>query len=236
MSNFTPSLEEMQSYLPGWWQQYNTTSNLYKWLSALGIVTDSISTAFDEVYTNGNLSTATAQAIYDEWAYVWGVQQEFAPPGAEETIFTAQELVAYIKLLAQATGSTESLITSLLALLETPANTEGTALEFPVSGEGLEFPVNGEGLTMFQPSSFYLGVLFPSSGEGLLFPENGEGLLFPEGPAALEIIEEDGSYHFVVKVNEVLVFNREAFQRAIQRQAMAHLTWTVEEFNESPAE
>lgn len=234
MSNFTPSLEEMQSYLPGWWQQYNETSNLYKWLSALGMVTDSVSKAFDEVYTNGNLSTASAQAIYDEWAYVWGVQQEFAPPGAEETIFTAPELVAYIKLLAQATGSTESLITSLLALLETPVNTTGKALEFPLGGEGIEFPENGEGLVMYQPSDFYYGLLFPSSGEGLLFPENGEGLLFPGGVPALEIIEEDTPYHFIVRVNEALAFNREAFQRAIERQQMAHLTFTVQEFSEAP--
>lgn len=234
MSNFTPALEEMQSYLPGWWQQYNETSNLYKWLAALGMVTDSVASSFDEVYTNGNLSTASAQAIYDEWAYVWGVQQEFAPPGAEETIFTAPELVAYIKLLAQATGSTESLITSLLALLETPINTIGTSLEFPENGEGLEFPAGGEGLVMFQPSTFHYGLLFPPSGEGLLFPENGEGLLFPGGIPALEIIEEDSIYHFIVRVNDVLSFNREAFQRAIERQQMAHLTFTVEEFNEAP--
>jgi hypothetical protein len=236
MSNFTPALEEMQSYLPGWWQQYNETSNLYKWLSALGMLTDSVAKAFDEVYTNGNLSTATAQAIYDEWAYVWGVQQEFAPPGAEETIFTAPELVAYIKLLAQATGSTESLITSLLELLETPVNTTGTSLEFPENGEGLEFPENGEGLLLFQPTLFYPGLLFPPSGEGLLFPENGEGLQFPTGTLALEIVEEDTPYHFIVRVQEGLAFNREAFRRAVERQQMAHLTFTIEEINNTPEE
>lgn len=234
MSNFTPALEEMQSYLPGWWQQYNETSNLYKWLAALGMLTDSVASAFDEVYTNGNLSTASAQAIYDEWAYVWGVQQEFAPPGSGETIFTASELVSYIKLLAQATGSTESLITSLLFLLETPANTSGVPLEFPENGEGFLFPENGEGLVLFQPSLFYPGILFPPSGEGLEFPPNGEGLHFPTGTLALEIVEEDTPYHFIVKVNEALAFNREAFERAIQRQQMAHLTFTVQEFNEVP--
>jgi hypothetical protein len=234
MSNFTPALEEMQSYIPGWWQQYNETSNLYKWLAALGMLTDSVAAAFDEVYTNGNLSTASAQAIYDEWAYVWGVQQEFAPPGAAETIFTAPELVAYIKLLAQATGSTESLITSLLALLETPVNLIGTPLEFPIGGEGIEFPENGEGLVMFQPSTFHYGLLFPPSGAGLFFPENGEGLEFPGGVPALEIIEEDSVYHFIVRVNGALSYNHEAFKRAIERQQMAHLTFTVEEFNESP--
>lgn len=234
MSNFSPGLEELQSYLPTWWQQYNETSNVYKWLSSLGTLNDSISKAFDEVYANGNLSTASAQAIYDEWAYVWGVQQEFAPPGAGETIFTAQELVAYIKLLAQATGSTESLETSLLALLETPINTKGTPLEFPENGTGIEFPENGEGLVMFQPSVFHYGLLFPPSGEGLFFPENGEGLLFPNGVPALEIIEEDILYHFIVRVNGALAFNREALRRAIERQQMAHLTFTIEEFDASP--
>jgi hypothetical protein len=199
MSNFTPALEEMQSYLPGWWQQYNETSNLYKWLSALGMATDSVSTAFDEVYTNGNLSTATAQAIYDEWAYVWGVQQEFAPPGAAETIFTAEELIEYIHLLATATGSTESLETSLLAVMKVKEAT---------------------------------GLLFPANGEGLLFPANGEGLLFPNGVRELEIVEEPSSYHYLVRVQETVEFNREAFKRAIERQGMAHLKWTVEETKE----
>lgn len=199
MSNFTPALEEMQSYLPGWWQQYNETSNLYKWLAALGMVTDSVASAFDEVYTNGNLSTASAQAIYDEWAYVWGVQQEFAPPGAEETIFTAEELVEYIHLLAGATGSTESLETSLLAVMKIKEAT---------------------------------GLLFPANGEGLLFPSNGEGLLFPNGVRQLEIVEEPSSYHYLVRVQETAVFNREAFRRAIERQNMAHLKWTIEETKE----
>ena len=121
-SNFTPALYETQSYLPGWWQQYNEASNLYKLLKAQGMVTDSVAALFDLVYANAVLETASNQAIYDEWAYVWDVQQEFAPPGSPETIFTAPELIAYIHLLAQSTGSTESLITSLLFLLESPAN------------------------------------------------------------------------------------------------------------------
>lgn len=232
--DFEAALADLQAHLPLWWASRDPNSALYGLLAAGGSVLDELAWLFEQPYLDSVLLTASQKGLELNFAFAWGLTHEQLPP-------TTEQLRAYIWARTEANGSLESLAATLLALLNTPANTTGGAvLTFPAGGEGLTFPENGQGLTMFQ--------FGPGEGPkaGLTFPVNGEGLIFPTLPSSLPsdnligntgetppgagpgltfsqnefvLIKENTptAYALEVEVLNWLAFDRGAFKRAVER-------------------
>lgn len=123
---------------------------------------------------------------------------------SEDLDDNAGNLRAYLQELSSDDGSTDALIRALVRLLSTPTN-----------------------LATGDPS--LLGLEFPADGSGLEFPADGSGLLFP-ADGWIAVIEHFASYTMTVQVKGSLVFDRDAFARAVERHRQAHtLPATIEE-------
>lgn len=236
---FTEALQDMVGNVPDWWQT-EPGSNLHALLKGIGESIDSLAWAFQTIYDDQSLKTATEYGLLNNFAYAWGVENERLPP-------TAEQLRAYIEAHTEEDGSVGSLLHTLTSLLETPQNTTGgPLLQFPAGGEGVKFPTNGEGLHLYQfaPGDEPKGGLrFPANGEGLQFPElpetltseetliadtgetplgAGSGIKFTENGFCEILQNTPGAYETEVRTLNWLDFDRNAFARAVERFRQAH--------------
>lgn len=145
---------------------------------------------------------AQVEAIYADQALSTATEQGLATEwaslyGAEQEQLspTVNVLRSYLQARAREDGSVESLQATLLAILD-------------------------NGFNVFKPTTGY--VTFPADGSGLVFPSDGTGIKFPA--TDLSIVEHPATRTWEVRVNHLLVFDRPAFQRAVDRFRLAHLT------------
>ncbi len=240
MEFFEPTLPDLQDRLPSWWSQ-DPVSELGLHLGVFAALTDELAARAEAVYRNTRLATASDEAVREEWAYVYGVQNEQLPS-------TVEQLRAFISARAAEDGSLPSLITTLLTLIATPINLVGTVLLFDAGGAGLTFPVSGTGIgPLFQnppparPNLFFpidgSGIAFPRGGDdfpadgtGLIFAFDGTGIPFPPvvdltfGIGSLVDVDENISGRFfTVSTRSYLAFDRGAVKRTIGRYRPVHL-------------
>lgn len=210
---FDPGAGEIAAGFPAHWQTDSGELGLI--ITALGAEYDLLAAVVEQIHADQALSTATADGLAAEWAVLYGAQSEQLPP-------TVGALRSHLQALAADDGSLGALREALLALLRIPANDEGTQLVFPADGSGLIFPADGSGLTMFEATEERPELVFPADGSEIAFPAGNDGtIMFPQA-GRVEFVERQSEPRLEVKVREVLVFDRAAFARAVQRARMAH--------------
>lgn len=219
---FPAVLPQLQDSLPQWLATQAPGSELNKVLGAAADQLDAVHALFDQVSAGRSLLTCSPADLYDQYAFIYSLQNEQVPP-------TPDGLRALLLALAAANGSVSSLLSVLIALLSTPANLiGGTVLTFDAGGAGLTFPAT-DGLTMYQyaaggapPFSPTLGLIFPADGSGVFFPGGGSGLMFP-AVGLLNVIESPGTFTYTVQVKGYLAFDRPTFARIVNRLRLSHL-------------
>lgn len=231
--DFEDAQIDLQEHLPLWWESRTEGTAIHSVVSAGALVLNELAWLWENVFLDSILDLATEEGLVRNFAFAWGLANEQLPP-------TVEQLRTYIKTCAESDGSLDSLLASLVALLETTINvTGGTILTFPASG-GLRFPASGVGLPLFQfapgeePKA---GLVFPANGTGLRFPglpssmasDNligatgetppgaGPGLQFGQTGLVAVIETTPGPYQFTVEVCSWLTFDRKAFRRAVER-------------------
>lgn len=192
-STFPPALELLVDALPTWWATDLPTSEISILLQAFGELADELAVAFEQIYLDQTLETASGSALQSQWAVIYGVSNEQLPP-------TVDALRGYLQARAADDGSTIALENTLLALLSNPAN--GT-----LSTGALTFAIDGSGLTL---------------------PADGSGLAFPAAPD-LTIIEHLADHLLEVDVKTTLIFDRGAFDRAVNRARPADALYEIVE-------
>lgn len=234
VSNFPPALPNLQAALPQWFAAEDPSSELYKVLAAGAKQMDAAGLVFDDVSAGRSLLTCSDADLYDQYAFLYGLQGEQAPP-------TPAALRGLLLALAAFDGTTPGLLRVLVALVTSTANLMGgTVLTFPGGGGGLTFPANGTGLMMYQfapgagpPLTATLGFVFPVDGTALVFAADGSGLTFPTAgilnviepvdPQALFPLNQVPAYTYTVQVSSWLAFDRPTFSRLVNRLRIAHL-------------
>lgn len=207
--DFEAALSDLQDHLPSWWPTSNPTSQMYKLLAGVASVIDQLSNLFEQPYLDEVITTASQTGLFRNFALAWGLQNEQLPT-------VTSQLAAYIQARAAETGSLQSLINTLTALVNQPVNQGGPVLTFPAGGGGLTFPANGSGLIMYQYTSPQLAPVFPADGSGLTFPADGSGITLG-AVAWIDLLPNYSTYTLTVKVLEYLAFDRNAFTRAVNR-------------------
>lgn len=114
MTDLIPAaLPDLQEALPLWWN--TEEGELAHLLAVLGDSLDLVASLIEARDDDIALATATDEALYRTFAYAWGM--EFETLGAQKDV-----LRAMIVARARETGTAASLLNSLMALLDTPAN------------------------------------------------------------------------------------------------------------------
>lgn len=207
---FETGLEDLQEHLPSWWRSQDSSSELYKVLDAFGLLLDTINTIWEQPYLDAVIDTASEQGLRRNFAFAWGLLNERLPT-------VAPQLAAYIKARAAEDGSIQSLINTLTALINNPANAGGPVLTFPAGGGGLTFPTDGSGLVLYEYTTQPTPALtFAADGTGLTFPADGSGLVL-SSYAPVQFLPNYSTYTLTVKVLAFLSFDRQAFARAVAR-------------------
>lgn len=242
MGSFPAALPKLQASLPQWLAAGDPTSEMFKTLAAAAAQQDELGATFDSVSDGRSLLTCSQEDLYEQYAYVYGLQNEQAAP-------TPQALRTLLIAMAAADATVNGTLNVLIALLSTPQNVAGgTVLLFDAGGAGLTFPADGSGLTTYQfvvGQSFLpqVGLQFNADGTGVLFPPPADGATLDtvipadgsgvvlSSPAPLyfqqfglvAIIPDPDDATYEVRVGSYLQFDRPTFARLVNRLRPSHL-------------
>lgn len=138
-----PARELLAEALPHWWRHDDDTSVLYHVLSFFAEELDKLAAIAEGIFADQSLETARFDpeaghtALRDEWALLFGAEQEELPLTSATEPVKADDLRAYLQKRARENGTVRSLEEALYAFV--PTIPRVAALTFPEGGSGIPF-------------------------------------------------------------------------------------------------